>query len=457
VNPNKSSSSLKSETRRLRRWSRMLCLLAGVIAGTAFSGCAALTNPVAEGIPVRMLPPELLAEPRDAKRTIPLTWLRRRPTAEYRLAAGDVLGIYIDGVLGDRGTLPPVTIPEGTDMPPAVGVPIAIREDGTLPMPLVHSVKVDGMTIAEAEQAIIEAFTVKRKIARPDNDRILVTLIRPRQERILVIRQDNPRDDPQLANPLGRMGNFRGLSSMATVAMTQHRGTGMVVDLPAHESDVLNALTRTGGLPGAGALNEVIIQRGGYRPGIDPDSVETEPLETVRIPLRMTPGEKPTFKPEDVVLRTGDIVFVEARLAEVYYTAGLLPARELPLPRDVDITAVEAIARSGGPLVNGGLNSSNLSGQIVAKGLGHPSPSLLAVLRRTPDGRQVTIRVDLYAALRDRKDDIIIVPGDVLVLQETPGEATARFITNVVTLSFLADIFTGGSGSGNANAVLPGS
>ncbi len=158
-----------------------------------------------------------------------------------------------------------------------------------------------------------------------------------------------------------------------------------------------------------------------------------------------------------MILKTGDIVFIEARLAEVYYTAGLLPAREVPLPRDVDITAVEAVTRCGGPLVNGGINSSNLSGQIVSRGLGHPSPSLLSVLRHTPDGRQVNIRVDLHRALQDPSENLLIQAGDVLILQETPGEATARFFTNAITLNFFADLFTTGSSSGSGNALLPGS
>ena len=133
-----------------------------------------------------------------------------------------------------------------------------------------------------------------------------------------------------------------------------------------------------------------------------------------------------------------------------------MPAREIPLPRDVDITAVEAIVRAGGPLVNGGLSANNLSGQIVAKGIGHPSPSLLSVLRRTPDGRQVNIRVDLYRALRDPRENVIIEPGDMLILQETPGEAMSRYATNVVTLNFITDLFRTGSSAGTAGALLPG-
>lgn len=419
------------------------------------SGCASLTNPVAQGIPVRLLPPDLHAESRDQKRTIPLAWLRRPPVKDYRLGAGDILGISIDGVLGDRGTLPPVTVPDATNFPPSVGVPIPIREDGTLPLPLVAPINVDGMTVMEAEQAIIEAYSVKRKIVRTDTERILVTLMRPRYERILVIRQDNPQETAS-ATTLGT-GNFRGLSSLATTASTPHAGTGTVVDLPANENDVLNVITRTGGLPGQTALNEIVIQRGGLRSRENSGTEATDATETIRIPLRVNPGAGPSFKPEDVILKTGDIVFIEARLAEVYYTAGLLGAREVPLPRDVDITAVEAIARSGGPLVNGGINSSNLSGQIVSRGLGNPSPSLLSVLRHTPDGRQVNIRVDLNRALQDPSENLLIQAGDVLVLQETPGEATARFFTNVLTLNILADLFTAGSASGTASAALPGS
>ena len=420
------------------------------------TGCASLTNPVAEGIPVRLVPSELLTEAREQKRTIPLNWLKRPPVGEYRLGAGDILGIYIDGVLGDRGILPPVMVPDATNLPPSVGVPIPIREDGTLPLPLVAPIQVGGMTVAEAEQTIIEAYSVKRQIVRIDTERILVTLMRPRYERILVIRQDNPEDGTSNTT-FGGSGNFRGLSSLATTASTAHAGTGTVIDLPANENDVLNVLARTGGLPGSTALNEIVIQRGGFRPGDDPEGTLTDSSGTVRIPLRVNPGAPPLFKPEDVILKTGDIVFIEARLAEVYYTAGLLPAREVPLPRDVDITAVEAVTRCGGPLVNGGINSSNLSGQIVSRGLGHPSPSLLSVLRHTPDGRQVNIRVDLHRALQDPSENLLIQAGDVLILQETPGEATARFFTNAITLNFFADLFTTGSSSGSGNALLPGS
>ena len=42
-------------------------IIVGCSVALSLTGCAALTNPVANGIPVRILPDELLAESRDPK------------------------------------------------------------------------------------------------------------------------------------------------------------------------------------------------------------------------------------------------------------------------------------------------------------------------------------------------------------------------------------------------------
>ena len=58
----------------------IVSLLCGLL-----SGCAALTNPVANGVPVRRLPPELLGEPKEGLQSLPLTLLRQKPPELYRL------------------------------------------------------------------------------------------------------------------------------------------------------------------------------------------------------------------------------------------------------------------------------------------------------------------------------------------------------------------------------------
>jgi protein involved in polysaccharide export with SLBB domain len=412
------------------RLTRRLLLAAALLAGAASGGCAALTNPVADAVPVHRLPPEVLGKRKEEEKTIPLTLLRQKPPDVYRLGPGDVLGVVIDGVLGEPKQPPPYHVPEvGTNVQPALGYPYPVDSDGTIPLPLLapdRRLKVTGMTLAEAQSAIFKAYTDPKKIINPENSRVLVSLIKQRQYHVLVVRQDSG------ALTVGQGG---------AIGQTK-RGTGFVLNLPAYENDVLNALARTGGLPGLDAQNEVIIERGSFRDFDDKDAVlrhvdQCGPGgvagglggQRIRIPLRLRPEEMPPFKPEDVILHDGDIVFIEARDTEVFYTGGLLPARQFILPRDYDLDVVQAVAFAQGPFVNGNLNQNNLSGNVVQSGIGFPSPSLLTILRRTPGGGQIPIRVSLNEALRDPRKRVLIQPGDFIILQETPDEAIVRYIT----------------------------
>src|SRR5579862_1168363 len=77
-------------------------LFGALLLATVWSGgCAALSNPVADGIPVSRLPDDIRGKHKDDERTIPLTMLRQRQPDAYRLAPGDVLGIWIEGVTTD--------------------------------------------------------------------------------------------------------------------------------------------------------------------------------------------------------------------------------------------------------------------------------------------------------------------------------------------------------------------
>src|SRR5688572_6091860 len=75
---------------------------AAALAAALSSGCAALTNPVADGIPVRRLPAEVLGRPRAELQPLPLNLLRQREPEQYKLDKGDVLGIVAEEILGPR-------------------------------------------------------------------------------------------------------------------------------------------------------------------------------------------------------------------------------------------------------------------------------------------------------------------------------------------------------------------
>jgi protein involved in polysaccharide export with SLBB domain len=450
-------------TRIRRRRRRPFLAMAAAAACAWLPGCAAVTNPVANGIPVRMLPEELLGESREGFETIPLQYLRQRPPDPYRLAPGDTLAIYIGGVIGAEEVPPPVTIPDTAELPPATGYPIVVRADGKISLPIVGLVDVAGLTIEEAEQKVDVAFTQKgEEILRPDLKRIVVSLMRPRSVRVLVVREDSAQQQLQY-----RSESLLGLGATETTIGGGRRSVGQILELPAYENDVLSALARTGGLPGLESTREVLIQRGYWdgkadangQPAFDAGGVPAGDVQdrprVTRIPLRIKPGEKLNFTPEDIILQNGDIVTVQGRDPIFYYTGGLLPAGEYPLPMDYDLTVVEAVLKSRGPLLNGGLNASNLSGALVGFGLANPSPNLLSVLRQAPNGQQVTIRVDLDEAVRDPRQNLLVQGGDILILQEVPDQAITRYFTQILRADLFFRWIDRGDVQGTAQGFVP--
>lgn len=424
------------------------------------SGCAALTNPALHGVPVRKLPRDLIAGSREACRTIPLTLLAPAPPPVYQIAANDVLGIYIDGILPAVGTEqtynPPVYFPSqinpiGRGLPPTLGFPIQVRENGTIALPLIEPVAVDSLSITAVEDAIRQAY-VRKGIFTPGGGKIVVTLMQPRQIRVLVLRQES--------------GGFATTSNGNAVTLGGKRGSGHVVYLRAYENNVLSALTETGGLPGLDNYDEVVIFRNAQnqahlieqlsdlKPGTSARGLAS-PQQVTVIPLRSPAGHPMPFTPEDAVLHNGDVVFVNARVTELFYTGGLLPSGEFALPRDYDLDVVEAVTQVKGALVNGAFGGSNLAGDLLKRGIGNPSPSQLSVVRRTPGGGQVVIRVDLDRAMHDARERINVQPGDLLILQETPSQALARWLSQTFSFAAITRVIDQTSTQGTVSAAGP--
>lgn len=699
---------LTSDTRtvtvsaRARRSLPIRCGSALILALAWLSGCAAM-HPI-HGIPASYLPPEFLGPSRDGLRPInPMLLTRSRPP-EHLVDAGDVLAVYIPGILGTAtaetttiGELPPINLPTDPDMPPTIGFPVTVRGDGTLSLPQVPPIPVRGLTLTQVEQAVRQAYTYPKQILAVGKERVLVSLQRPREYRVLVVRED--------ASPTAEV------SGLGTINIgNARRGTARIVSLKAYENDVLHALARsTGadGLPGLDAEGAVyvirrrgrggeswgspcpsgtngwgmpgpptgsfpppwtgspqgstsrgdVVFRGqspdanyrshaattfagrtvpawpaprmggqplgtslthppagpgwggpvsprGYPPagsivpsgssttaaftgaasgvgwpapsapgtmprlpavhpgrypsppsagfpvpaadssarppaaetlgwatpivaeavaapsahppaasvwpaGFDPTSPWGNPSplpanaewsvsspvgqptsgpgwpppaggmvpasaypagpmpgtgpfpatfapawgdevdlyfrsirdqgldptidgpNVVRIPIRILPGETPVIRESDIILEDGDIVFIEARHSEVFYTGGLLGGGQYTLPRDYDLHALEAVSIAQAAGVRGGGGRLTSTGGVSALNQDVTiSASKLIVVRRLADGTRVPIEVDLNRAKRDMtgRENIIIQPGDYLYLQYTPLEALGAFL-----------------------------
>ncbi len=134
----------------------------------------------------------------------------------------------------------------------------------------------------------------------------------------------------------------------------------------------------------------------------------------------------PSLAPEDVILEDGDIVLVESRDNEFFYTGGLLPGGQWPLPRDYDLDALGAMALAGGGIAS---SSRGGGGGLLggAQGIGGVPPGRLYILRRTPCKGQIAIEVDLAKAINNPSARPIIQPGDTLILQYRPIEEALNF------------------------------
>jgi protein involved in polysaccharide export with SLBB domain len=353
--------------------------------------------------------------------------LGQLPPTIYQLAPGDVLGVYIENVLGKEGEAPPVHFPESGDQPPALGYPVPVREDGTLALPYIQPVRVEGLSLPQATEALRSAY-FDAEILQPGQDNVIVTLMRRREYRVTVIREE--------------AGGRENITK---------RGTGKSIDLPAYENDVLHALNETGGLPGMDARNEIIIIRGGFKDGRSWDQIVAQlqscrqPCEcppavpdapnVVRIPLRYFPEQVPQFTEDDIILKTGDIVFIPSREEERYYTGGELQGGSHLLPRDYDLDVMGAMAEANGKLASGG---SGLS--LIGRGNGRQggiAPSRLIVIRKLPCGGQIPIEVDVNRAMLDESHRLLVQPEDTLILKYRLHEEIYNTALSLIQINWL--------------------
>ena len=419
----------------------MILATVGLALTLLCSGCQSLGLNI-PAVPVNRLPADYLKRPNKDMQQLSISRLRQRPPVTYELAPGDVLGIYIESVIGKSDEAPPVHFPTQGDQAPAIGYPVPVREDGTLALPLVDPIDVEGMTVEECTEEIRRAYTLDKEILKRGKDKIIVTLMRRRMFRVLVIREES--------------GGKENVTK---------RGTGVVVDLPAYENDVLHALNMTGGLPGLDARNEIIIIRGGCESGAEYDDFVSElksrkqpcectpeapdPPNMLRIPIRFFPGQVPHFVEDDIILDTGDIVYIPARDNDRYYTGGVLRGGEFLLPRDYDLDVLGAVAVAGGSIGSGGTgigSGQGGGGQGGGGGGGRTTgctPSDLIVLRKIGCNGQVPIRINLKQALTDPSQRILVQPEDTLILRYTIAEEIYNAALNLISFNFLLSGLSG--------------
>ena len=115
---------------------RRLPVVLTLLLLSTLTGCAAL-RPL-DGVPARYLPEELRGCSREDAQMIDLSLLRRSEPGQHVIDAGDVLAVYVENVLGRRDQ-PPINQSLDNTLPPTLGYPVMVQDDGTLSLPLIAS------------------------------------------------------------------------------------------------------------------------------------------------------------------------------------------------------------------------------------------------------------------------------------------------------------------------------
>lgn len=412
---------------------------AALLAGS-LTGCSALTQPI-DGVRADRLPPEYFAEPKNDLVPVDISLLSLEPPREYLIGPGDILGVYIEGVLpfnppNAPPEPPPVNFPDAeSTLPPSIGYPIAVQEDGSLALPLIEPLNVDGLTLDQVRDAIRDAY-IDNDILRPEKARPIVTVIMERTIDVIVVREDG-----------GGGLSTQNVGSQFVLGGSDRSASGGLVKLRAYQNDILHALVETGGLPGVNAKNQVKVLRATkenkqqreeflkrFRAQRDAAMLDPcaclpklpEDPTILKIPLRLPPGESPNLTQEQVTLQEGDIVYIESRETEIFYTGGLLPGGQFPLPRDYDLDVLGAMALAGqgvyGSAGNAGRGIGGLGGAVATI-----PPGRLFILRKTDCNGQIAIEIDLTKAINDPRSRPLIQAGDTLILQYKPEEEILNF------------------------------
>jgi len=246
------------------------------VAGCAFSGPDMADN----AVPVTALAPEDFAKPRRTIPTLSLDVLAKAQAQPFRLQTGDALRVTVHGTEGPLAER---------------GVAVRVNPTGVVVLPMVGGVRVGGMTLASAEQAIGKPYLDAGIIKRPQ---VFVELINSE-------------------------GNW--------VSVTGEVSRPGLYELPRQTSSVLAALAKAGGLTDrASSIIEVARCQGG---------------PTTRLNL-LEPG---TIQGKPLWVGNGDHIRVRPWPKEWVYITGLVASTgPLVLPRDRDVDLLSAIGMAGG-------------------------------------------------------------------------------------------------------------
>jgi polysaccharide biosynthesis/export protein len=382
------------------------------------------------------LPDEFQAHAPRKLKTLQLASLGTAAHSEHQIHAGDLLEVTISDLVGQGQFYP---------------LPVRVLEDGSVRLPLAGAVTVAGLNFPEAEQSIFAAYSSQGLLKKP---LVTVALRETRKVRVFVLGAVNkpgqyelPASDSDLLSAVVAAGGLtgdadpsievrrrngrrvRGDQSVVPASFTvsqppvsQPPVTGPIYPnyhWPASaRPPVANSPYHSKSYPQAGApmanpeWNQTSTSLAGMVPALDQV-----------IHLDLTDETAKQKLAQGFYLQNGDTITVEDRKTKPIYVMGMVnKPGEYPMPVDRDIRVLEAIGLAGG------VDRASL-------------PDKALVVRQRPDGSGiVSIRIDLDKAKKSNAENIRLMQGDTVSVEETAKSFTRGLLRSAVRVGLGANV-----------------
>lgn len=305
----------------------------------------------------------------------------------------------------------------GTQLAPT---PVRVGDDGVATIALVGAVPVAGLEPFAAEQRIAEA-AIERGLYR--SPQVTVTIRKKAVNHVTVIGavakqgvQELPKGQSTLLAALVSAG---ALSERAgtTIEITRHPRSNNLAADEASRSGVETASaddTVDGGVESAQFLRPP-GGVGGLPPILSRPSAKATP-QTISIDL----ADVDTSGSNDLTLEDGDVVRVETRDPLPVSVIGLVhKPGQYPMPIGKPMRVLDALAMAGE-------RSNNWADKI------------LITRHLESETRPVVIQTSVWAAQREDESNILLSPGDVVCVEQTPATVMNNLIGSILRFSFVA-------------------
>jgi polysaccharide biosynthesis/export protein len=323
--------------------------------------------------------------------------------SRFVIGSGDLLDVSVSNLTGENQAFP---------------IPARVREDGCVMLPLVGPVIVSNLTLPDAEQTIFAQYSCQGILKKPQ---FVVSLRETRKVRVYLLGAvKNPGQYELNGNEcdlLSALVAAGGLTPEASSAVDIRRRVlegppipGRMDQLqkaghhvPAASSQPAVASAATSGTSPAPAQNPSPYSAPPSVGPIQPSmALRTQTAEATLIHLDLANEKDKLALAGGLNLQNGDIISVGQRKINPIYVMGMVnKPGEFPVPPDRAIRILEAIGLAGG------VDRASL-------------PDKAVVIRQRPDQSDVvTIRIDIDRAKRNMGENIVLMPGDIVSVEET--------------------------------------